>query len=179
MSSSVNTVWNFQHAVVAEASRADAWRFWSDVRNWAFDTSIEWIRLDGPFRAGTEGVTKPRGQEPSRWRLADVRAGEGALIEMEVPGALVRFEWRFDDAGAGRTRLTQRVTAEGPGVAEYTEEMRAEFARGVREGMAALAHRMAGAARAGDVAAGFQGDVERVEGDAGRVEGDAEDSRQG
>jgi len=144
----VDTLWEFEHTVFADAARAAAWRFWSDVRNWAFDPSIEWITLDGPFRTGAEGVTKPRGQEPSRWRLADVRPGEGALIEMEVPGALARFEWRFDEVDAGRTRLAQRITAEGPGVADYTEEIRCEWARGVREGMAALAARMAEAARA-------------------------------
>jgi hypothetical protein len=168
----VDTIWEFEHTVVADAARPAAWRFWSDVRNWGFDSSIEWITLDGPFRTGAEGVTKPRGQEPSRWRLVDVRPGEGALIAMEAPGAAARFEWRFEDDGAGRTRLTQRITAEGPGVAEYTEEMREAFARGVREGMSALAYRMAEAARAEEAAA-------RVEGDAERAEGDGDDCRQG
>jgi Polyketide cyclase / dehydrase and lipid transport len=144
----VNTILEFEHTVIADAARESAWSFWSDVRNWGFDPSIEWITLDGPFRAGASGVTKPRGKEPTGWRLVEVRPGEGASIEVDVPGAAARFQWRFEDAGAGRTRLTQHVVAEGPGVAEFTDEMRESFVREVQEGMAALASRMAEAARA-------------------------------
>ncbi len=51
--------WFFEHGVVAKAPCNVAWAFWTDVSNWSLDPSLESVRLDGPFVAGTRGTTKP------------------------------------------------------------------------------------------------------------------------
>jgi hypothetical protein len=47
----------FEHAVECQASTAFAWRFWTDMNNWAIvDPAVEWAKLDGPFVAGAGEV---------------------------------------------------------------------------------------------------------------------------
>ncbi|HVF90705.1 MAG TPA: SRPBCC family protein [Blastocatellia bacterium] len=132
-------MWEFEHTVETAADRAFAWRFWTDVSNWAFDTSIEWVRLEGPFASGTKGATKSPGLDPVHWVLRDVRAEEGAAVEMALPEATLRFQWSFREAAEVGTRITQRVTLAGPGAAVFVEQAAKEFERGIPEGMQKLA----------------------------------------
>jgi hypothetical protein len=49
----------FEHAVECQASTAFAWRFWTDMNNWAIvDPAVEWAKLDGPFMAGEGGSSQ-------------------------------------------------------------------------------------------------------------------------
>src|SRR5262245_33854265 len=108
----------FEHHVEVQVGRDFAWRFWTDVANWAFDPSVESVELDGPFAAGAKGVTKPRGQAPIEWRLVEVQDRSGALIEIPLPGATISFRWRYEDAAGGAVRITQRVTLKGERAAD-------------------------------------------------------------
>ena len=64
--------WSFRHSVVARVGPQDAWAFWTNVSNWKLDPSLEHVQLDGPFAAGTRGVSKPRGSEPLSWLIREV-----------------------------------------------------------------------------------------------------------
>jgi hypothetical protein len=107
------TGWRFEHAVHVKASVESAWAFWTDVASWTLDTSLEWVNLDGPFAAGTRGTTKPRGSAPLQWLIQHAAPGE-AIIDMELPGAVVRFEWRFVRVEPEVTSISQTVTLSGP-----------------------------------------------------------------
>jgi hypothetical protein len=118
-------VWSFEHDVTVRADREAAWRFWSDVANWAaVDPAVEWASLDGPFAAGTRGQTKPVGAPPTHWTLVEVEPGRRAVIELAAPGAVVRFVWQLGDAAPGATRLTQRVELDGEDAAQYLDAVR-------------------------------------------------------
>ena len=132
------TEWRFEHAVDAKAPLESAWAFWTDVSNWTLDTSVEWVKLDGPFAAGTSGTTKPRGGEPLQWRIQHASLGE-ALIEMELTGAVVQFKWRFARAGSGLTAISQSVTLSGPKAEDYVGVAESQLAAGIPEGMRMLA----------------------------------------
>ena len=138
--------WAFEHAVDCPVSRELAWRFWSTVENWLIDVSVESVTLDGPFAAGSRGTTKPCGSDPVRWQITEVQDGHRAVIEINLPGAVIRFHWQFADLSDGATRITQRVTLEGERSADYMAGA-AEFERGIPLGMQKLAEAMAGAAR--------------------------------
>ena len=131
--------YTFAHSVECAAGREFAWAFWSDVGNWAaVDPAVESVKLDGPFAAGARGETRPRGGGPVEWRLAEVSDGRGAVVEISLPGALMRFAWEFEEAGEGVTRITQRVTLEGGRADDYAEGMRM-LEEGVPVGMGKLA----------------------------------------
>ncbi|HEX8185447.1 MAG TPA: hypothetical protein VF747_11865 [Blastocatellia bacterium] len=124
-------------------NRSFAWGFWTDVANWAFDTSIEWVKLDGPFASGTKGTTKLPGQEPVEWALKEVRGGEEATVEIALQEATLHFHWRFEDLARGGTRITQRVTLTGADADLFARQGAEELEKGIPEGMRKLATEMA------------------------------------
>src|ERR1044071_7381324 len=102
--------YTFTHRVECAAGREFAWAFWSDVGNWAaVDPAVESVSLDGPFEAGARGGTRARGGGPIAWRLVEVSEGRGALVEISLPGASVRFAWTFEESAGGGACVTQRV----------------------------------------------------------------------
>jgi hypothetical protein len=132
--------WIFEHSVLAGVPSEAAWAYWTNVANWRFDTSIETVRLDGPFAAGSRGVTKPRGADLVSWRIRDAAPGH-AIIEIELPGAVARFQWTFTPAESG-TRITQRVTLSGPSSGQYLAVAQSQLAAGIPAGMRMLAAAM-------------------------------------
>lgn len=135
--------YTFTHSVECRAGREAAWRFWSDLRNWAaVDPAVESAKLDGPFEAGSRGETRTRGGGTVEWRLAEVSEGRGAVVEISLPGALVRFAWKFEELGEEATRMTQRVTLEGERAGEYAEGMKV-LEKNMPDGMSRLAQAIA------------------------------------
>src|SRR5262245_12787131 len=106
-----------ESSVEAHVARAFAWGFWTDVSNWS-DPPAE-FSLEGPFEAGSWGVTRTPGQDPIRWLIREVRPGESGVIEMKMNQATLQFAWRFADTSTGKTRLTQRVLFSGQDTATY------------------------------------------------------------
>lgn len=45
-------VWTFDYSVVCSVTVEFAWKFWTDVSNWAMDADVESVEIDGPFAAG-------------------------------------------------------------------------------------------------------------------------------
>ncbi len=132
--------WVFEHTVEARVTPEAAWAFWTTVSNWAFDTSLESVMLDGPFMAGAKGVTILSGGQALEWRIRDASPGH-AIIEMQIPGAVVAFQWTFLP-GEGGTRITQRVTLSGPGAGQHIGVAESQLAVGIPQGMRKLAELM-------------------------------------
>jgi hypothetical protein len=135
----MSTAWQFEHTIVFRASRAAAWAYWSNVANWAeVDPAVEWARVDGAFAAGSRGETKPVGAPANTWTLAEVDAGRRAVIAIRIPGAEVRFAWRFGDGRDGGAVLTQAVEVSGHDLAPYAKELE-RLAAGIPAAMRKLA----------------------------------------
>lgn len=135
------TAWSFEHSVQARVPWTQAWAFWTDVSPWRLDRSLKWVRLDGPFAAGMNGLPKPRDAEPIRWRIQEAAPGR-ATIEIELPGAVVRFEWRMVAAGVEDTLISQSVTLSGPQAEDYVALAESQLKTGIPEGMRTLAEAM-------------------------------------
>jgi hypothetical protein len=134
--------WSFKHSAEVKVNREYAWNFWTSVENWVLDPAVEWVTLDGPFKAGAKGTTKTTGLELVRWDVVSVVEGEGAVIEIPVPGAVARFSWRFEELANDRTRLTQEITLTGDQANSYVGQMDAAFEQGIKEGMDKLCAEM-------------------------------------
>jgi hypothetical protein len=127
-----DVAWETQHSVDSQASLPFAWAYMSNVSNW--DDPPATFELEGPFTAGARGVTRIPGQETRRWRLAEVKPLESYLLEAELDGAAMSFEWRFDRLGEG-TRLTQHIRLQGENAAAYVPQVEAAFASNLAPGM--------------------------------------------
>ena len=139
--------WSFEHSVNCAESVPFAWEFWTNVRHWALDSDVESIKIDGPFTAGTRGVTISKSSGRIEWRIAEAQAGR-AVIETLLPGAMSRSIWTFEDA-AGGCRITQRWTLEGERAGAYASEFGPILEAGIPMGMAKLCSAIEDAARAG------------------------------
>jgi hypothetical protein len=141
----MNMFWDLRHSVIADANRQTVWEFVSDIDNLARieGDAVESMTLDGPFQTGTRGATKMWGQEPTNWRLTEVEPPERATYEMELPGAVVRFVWTYEELSDGRTRLTQHLVLEGPGAETYVPFMEEHFVGNIPKGMEKLAEEVA------------------------------------
>jgi hypothetical protein len=137
-----DVAWEMTHSVDAEVSAAFAWRYWTDITNW--DDPPAKIALEGPFAAGTQGITRLPGQDPLRWSIREVTAPEGATIEMPLDGAALSFQWQFAGLTDGRTRITQRVVLQGEKAETYLPHASA-FATNIPGGMKKIGATMAAA----------------------------------
>jgi hypothetical protein len=135
------------HSIECAVSRDFAWNFWTNVENLARDPDVESIALDGPFAAGTRGVTHSKVSGRLEWRIAEAQPGR-AVIEFPLEGAVGRCTWVFEDHGEG-CRITQSWTLEGEQGESYAKMAGPLMESGVPEGMKKLGQRMEDAARAG------------------------------
>jgi hypothetical protein len=132
------------HSVEVQVSRAFAWQYRTDVSKWNDPPAV--FSLDGPFEAGSRGTTLMPGQAPMQWRVGEVRPGEQFAIEMPLHGAMLAFEWRFEELSAQRTRMTQSVVLSGDQAAAYAPQVEAGFGATLADGMRRIAADMEAAA---------------------------------
>jgi len=137
--------WAFEHFVDCEVSTEFAWDFWTNVKNWALDADVESVEIEGPFAAGTRGLTNSKSSGPIEWRLAEVHPGR-AVIEFPLPGAVCRCVWTFADT-AGCTRVTQSWTLQGEEASAYAKAVAPGLEAGIPLGMKKLCRTMEDAAR--------------------------------
>ena len=137
--------WETKHSVVADANRQTVWEFHSNIDNVARieGDAVESITLDGPFQAGTRGTTQMRDQDPTHWRLVEVKPPERTVTEVELTEAVVRITWTFEELSDDRTRLSQHMVLEGPGADVYVPVMEEHFARNISKGMGKIAEEIA------------------------------------
>ena len=137
--------WTFEHSIVCAVDAQFAWNFWTTVSNWALDKDVESIDIDGPFAAGTRGVTHTKSSGRIEWRIVDAGAGT-AIIEFPLTSAVGRVFWTFEKE-TGRTRITQRFTLEGESAQEYVKLVGPVLATSIPEGMQKLCKAIESAAR--------------------------------
>ena len=145
-----NVAWQMGQSVETNASPGFAWAFMTDVGNW--DDPPARFELDGPFAAGSQGTTLVPDQEPRYWRIRDVHPRLSYVIETDLDGALLSFEWRFEPISETRTRLTQQIKLSGRNAAKHVEAIKAGFGSSLAAGMD----------RIGAAIAAAQADVDQV-----------------
>lgn len=136
-----DVAWEISHSVETNASSAFAWTYWTNVANWS-DPPAE-FELDGPFAAGSRGMTHFPGAESRQWRIREVHPMESFTLETQLDGATLSFEWRFEPVPGTRTRLTQHIVLNGEKAAAYVKQVRAGFAPNLAAGMSKIAAAMA------------------------------------
>lgn len=81
-----------QAQATTRASASDIWKIWIDVEGSpSWDTDVEWSRLDGAFRPGTQGAFKLKGGPELRFELDRVELLRSYTNTVRLPGLRVRF----------------------------------------------------------------------------------------
>jgi hypothetical protein len=116
------------------------WRRYVDVEHWS-DWSrhgVEWSRLDGPFEVGSKGKSKAPGLPAATFRLVAVEPDAHFVTEVRLPGGRLRFEHVIEPSEAG-SRITHRVSVDGPLAVLYARILRRGTERAVPDGVDRLA----------------------------------------
>jgi hypothetical protein len=129
--------WLLEHSEVTAASLAFVWKYWTDVTNWVDPPAS--FKLDGPFEAGSRGVTLLPDRDPLGWVIEEVQPGSSYTIGSELDGAVLLCHWRFDPLPGGGTRLTQRIGVSGRDAARQAEGVRSIFEPTLAAGMKRIA----------------------------------------
>ena len=123
----------FEHSVECAVGPESAWGFWTDPGNWTLDPDVVSVELRGPFASGSEGSTESRSAGKIHWKLKSVSSDKRAVIEIPLPDGAAEFGWKFDATPRG-TRITQKVTLQGPQAEAYFAVLKA----GIPGGMAII-----------------------------------------
>jgi len=136
-----NPVWEFQHSVECNAPRRFAWGYWTNVANWNDPPAT--FHLDGSFEAGSRLTTTLPDQT---WHsiIRDVNPDREAVIEMQLPNAVLSFHWTFEDLSEKRTRITQRLALRGANAKSFLAQV-SVFEQSVPNGMKKVAAAIEGA----------------------------------
>ncbi len=111
-------MWEHEHTAETTASPAAVWAVLSDLDHWAeWDTSMEWVRLDGPLRAGSVVVMKPIGQDPISSTITTVDENVRYADETVFDEVTLRFSHTLHPTADGGTRVVHRLEVEGPDAA--------------------------------------------------------------
>ena len=121
-------VWRGDYSIET-AARADViWGLFCDVPGWkSWNAGIAHIDIDGPFAAGTWFTMTPPGEDPLRSRLVEVRENVCFVDETRVGDLAITVAHRIESLGAGRTRITYAVEANGPEAAQIGPAVASDF----------------------------------------------------
>jgi hypothetical protein len=134
-----------EYSAEADVSITFAWNYWTDVGNW--DDPPAQFTLDGPFAEGSRGTTRIPGHALIHWTVRDVTPGRAATIAIDLGGATLAFEWRFEHLANRKCLLTQSLILSGEKAGEYAGPVRERFEASLPAGMARIARLMSEAHR--------------------------------
>jgi Polyketide cyclase / dehydrase and lipid transport len=132
--------WRFEHSAETAATADAIWRWYEDVDRWSQWSrhGVEWATIDGPFEAGATGKSKAPGSPVLSYRLVAVTPNASFVSEAKLPGARLRFE-HVIEPGDSRSRITHRVSLDGPLEFVYRRSVRRSIERGLPDGVERLA----------------------------------------
>jgi uncharacterized protein YndB with AHSA1/START domain len=137
-------MWQHEYIGETSASPAMVWSVVRDLDNWAWwDTSMEWVRLQGRFGVGAEVVMKPIGQDPITSVIVQADENEVYADQTEFAGVTLRFSHTLVPRETGGTSVVHRLEITGPAADEVGSELGPAITEDFPEAMAALLARAA------------------------------------
>jgi hypothetical protein len=141
-------MWTHELSARTELPPEAIWKVLTDLDNWpAWDTSMESVRLDGPFAVGSRVTMVPAGQEPVTSVITVIEENERYADETEFGGVTLRFSHALARLPDGGTEVVHRLEIDGVEADSVGPEVGAMITEDFPEAMAAL---LAYAARRGE-----------------------------
>jgi len=133
-------MWQYEYAAETTVAPAAVWAVLRDLDHWAeWDTSMEWVRLDGPVAVGSAVVMKPIGQDPITSTITAVDEGVRYEDETVFGEVTLRFSHTLHPLGGG-TRVVHRLEVDGPDAAAVGAMISEDFPQAMA-GLLAAARR--------------------------------------
>jgi uncharacterized protein YndB with AHSA1/START domain len=137
-------MWTHEHTAETAASPQAVWRVLRDLDQWAtWDTSMEWVRLQGPFQAGSQVVMKPNGQDPITSVIMEATENQVYADQTDLGGVTLRFSHTLEPLAGGGTRVIHRLEVTGPAADQVGPELGPAITEDFPQAMQALLARAA------------------------------------
>jgi uncharacterized protein YndB with AHSA1/START domain len=132
-------MWVHEHTGETAASPQAVWQVLCDLDQWgSWDTSLEWVRLKGPFQVGSQVVMKPNGQDPITSVIVEARENRLYADQTNLGEVTLRFSHTLEPLEGGGTRVTHRLEIAGPAADSTGPELGPAITEDFPEAMAAL-----------------------------------------
>ena len=136
-------MWHYDETGETAASPADVWAVLSDLNDRAsWDTSMESVRLDGPFAVGSTVTMKPIGQDPIRATIRDIVPNETYTRETDSGGVALQFRHTLPPRSDGGTSVRETLTITGPAADEIGPKLGPQLPAGFPEAILPLLRRL-------------------------------------
>jgi uncharacterized protein YndB with AHSA1/START domain len=137
-------MWAHEHTAETATRPEAIWRVLRDLDQWAaWDTSMEWVRLQGPFQVGSEVVMKPKGQEPITSVIVEATENRVYADQTDMGEVTLRFSHTLEPLASGGTRVVHRLEITGPAADQVGPELGPAITEDFPEAMDALLARAA------------------------------------
>lgn len=133
-------MWSYEHAGETTAGPAAVWKVLSNLDAWAaWDTSMQSVRLDGPFAVGSKVMMKPNGQDDEvTSTIVAITENEFYADETQFEGVFLRFSHALHPNVGGGTRVVHRLEISGAGSDEIAPKLGPAVTEDFPDAMAAL-----------------------------------------
>jgi hypothetical protein len=107
-------MWSHEYTVETAVPKELIWKALADIDSWTvWDTSMEAIKLDGPFAVGSEISMTPAGQDSIRSTIVEIAELERYADETSFAGVALRFSHTLTGLADGGTRIVHRLEITG------------------------------------------------------------------
>lgn len=95
-----------------------------DLDQWAsWATSMEWVRLHGPFQVGSQVTMKPKGQDPITSVIVEATENQLYADQTSMGEVTLRFSHTLQPLEGGGTKVTHRLEITGPAADQVGPEL--------------------------------------------------------
>jgi uncharacterized protein YndB with AHSA1/START domain len=137
-------MWTHEHTAETPTSPEAIWQVLSDLDQWAtWDTSMDWVRLQGPFQAGSRVTMKPKGQDPITSVIVEATENRAYADQTDLGEVTLRFSHTLQPLAGGGTKVTHRLEITGPAADQLGPELGPAITEDFPEAMDALLARAA------------------------------------
>jgi uncharacterized protein YndB with AHSA1/START domain len=133
-------MWSHEYAVETSIAPASVWAVLADVNSWArWDTSMEWVRLDGDLAVGSTVRMKPLDQDEAiSSTIVAVEPERRYADRTRFGGVVLDFSHALLPTGDGGTRVVHRLEISGEDADRVGPELGPQITADFPEAMAAL-----------------------------------------
>jgi Polyketide cyclase / dehydrase and lipid transport len=137
-------MWVHEHTTETATSPEAIWRILRELDQWAtWDTSMEWVRLQGPFQVGAQVTMKPKGQDPITSVVVEASEHRRYADQTDLGEVTLGFSHTLQPLEGGGTRVTHRLELTGPAADRLGPELGPAITEDFPEAMEALLARAA------------------------------------
>jgi uncharacterized protein YndB with AHSA1/START domain len=117
-------MWVHEHTAKTAASLEAVWQVLRDLDQWAsWDTSMEWVRLQGPFQGGSQVTMKPKGQDPITSVIVEATENQLYADQTSMGEVTLGFSHTLQPLEGGGTKVTHRLEITGPAADQVGPEL--------------------------------------------------------